>query len=331
MSSHARIEQQELPPIQHAFRALKREVFGFTFSYPLYAQLHAARAGALDYYIASDVLFLDDMLFDAQGVVQKLYRAQGPQYNPLFIAWWSLYRLQAFHSAGDAAALKDFWVQIDWLQSHAVQRPDGAVVWPCYFDWQEGAARLKSPWISAMYQSVVISALVRAYRLKKDSALLDLCLDATKVFTVSVQDGGVRTVMGAGALYEEYPVYPLPRVLDGFLFSLLGLYDLAIETGSPAVHGLFAEGVCGLRAAIGSWDYRGKWSWYGTHGYLCPPHYHQLNARLLELVGALAGDDDLVAQAHKWLPPSRSILDKLEIFVTFALTKNLARLRLPRN
>ncbi|CUS38767.1 hypothetical protein COMA1_60059 [Candidatus Nitrospira nitrosa] len=317
--------------LQHALRALKREAVGFTFSFPLQARVHAACAGALEYYIVSDVLFLDDMRFDAQGVVQKVYRAQGPQYNPLFIAWWGLHRLGVFHATGDSDALKDFWVQIEWLRLHALRRQDEAVVWPCAFDWQEGAARLKSPWISAMYQSVVISALVRAYRLKKDSELIDLCLKATKVFSLSIEDGGVRTVMGRGALYEEYPVYPLPRVLDGFLFSLLGLYDLAVETGAPQIHGLFADGVCGLREALGMWDYRGKWSWYGTHGYLCPPHYHQLNACLLELVGTLVGDEELVVRAHRWFPPKRSWLDQAEIYSAFLLTKNLARLRLPRN
>jgi hypothetical protein len=317
--------------LRYALRALKRELLGFTFSYPLNAQVQAAHAGTLAYYIVSDSLFLDDMVFDSQGVVQKHYRAQGPQYNPLFIAWWGMHRLQTFQATGDAAALQDFWVQVQWLRAHAVHRSDGAVVWPCYFDWQEGAALLKSPWISAMYQSVVISALVRAYRLGGDKELLDLCVKATKVFSLPIESGGVQTVVGEGVLYEEYPVYPLPRVLDGFLFSLLGLYDLAIETGSSAILALFTEGVAGLRAAISSWNYRGKWSWYGTHGYLCPPHYHHLNALLLGMVGELARDTALVQLARQWMPLRRSLLEKAEIYLAYAITKNVARLRLPRN
>lgn len=113
---------------QYAFRALNRELFNFTFSYPLQGQVHAARLGALDYYIVSDALFLEDLHFDAQGVVQKVYRPQGAQYNPLFIAWWGFHRLGVFHSTGDSTALKDFWGQVDWLRVHAVHREDGAIV-----------------------------------------------------------------------------------------------------------------------------------------------------------------------------------------------------------
>jgi D-glucuronyl C5-epimerase C-terminus. len=92
-----------------------------------------------------------------------------------------------------------------------------------------------------MYQGVVISTLIRGYRINGDQALLDLSKRATIVFSQDIEKGGVRTYEKGGTLYEEYPAYPLPRVLDGFLFSLLGLYDLAIETGSPDIRRLFDE------------------------------------------------------------------------------------------
>ena len=47
---------------------------------------------------------------------------------------------------------------------------------------------------------------------------------------MDVSAGGVRTHMPAGALYEEYPAFPLPRILDGFLFALLGLFDIYVQT-----------------------------------------------------------------------------------------------------
>ena len=141
----------------------------------------------------------------------------------------------------------------------------------------------------------------------------------------------MRTSEGRGALYEEYPAYPLPRVLDGFLFSLLGLYDLAVETGSSDIRRLFDDGIEGLKGALPFWNYRNKWSWYGSHGYLCPPHYHKLNAILLSVLGRLTGDAALQRLATLWDTKQRTFVDKIEIFLMFAFTKNLARLKLPRN
>jgi len=317
--------------LQYAIRAFKREVFGFQFDYPVAIIEETGREKSLDYYLWSESLFLDDLVFDFEGVAQKRYRAQGPQYNPLFIAWFGLFSLHLYLQEKNEVSLKRFSVQIDWLKNNFVRRPDGAVVWPCNFDWQEGRARLETGWISAMYQSVVISALIRAYRLGGETKLLELCRDAIKVFHKTVEQGGVKTFEDGFVLYEEYPVYPLPRVLDGFLFSLLGLYDLATETDDPDIHRLFSEGVQGLKHRLHSWDYRGKWTWYGSHGYLCPPHYHTLNYLLLGILGRLTDDATLMNHAARWNVRNLSLLSKAEIYVIFLLSKNMARLRLPRN
>jgi hypothetical protein len=315
----------------YALRAFKQEIIGFRLDYAV--EVHE-KAGALDqlgYYLWNPFLFLDNLDFDQQEVPRKRYRAQGPQYNPLFIAWWGLSNLRQYLENHDKESLRKFMVQVAWLKANAVHRDDGAVVWPCYFDWQEGLSKLTSPWISAMYQGVVISTLVRGYRINGDEELLDLSKRATIVFSQDIEKGGVRTSEGTGALYEEYPVYPLPRVLDGFLFSLLGLYDLAIQTGSSDVRRLFDMGIEGLKGTLPFWNYRNKWTWYGSHGYLCPPHYHKLNAILVSILGRLTGDAALQNFARAWDTSARSLTDKVEIFLMFAFTKNRARLRLPRN
>ena len=291
----------------------------------------AGPADSLYYYVRSKFLFLDDLDFDDAGIARKRYRAQGPQYNPLFIAWWGLVNLDKFLLDDDKDGLQEFLTQVNWLAANAVEREGDQVVWPCYFYWQEGLARLSSPWISAMYNGVVISALVRAYRITKEEKLLDLCERGTRIFELPIGKGGVRTVEGDVALYEEYPIYPLPRVLDGFLFSLLGLYDLAMQTGSDRVRRLFDDGVTGAKHMLSSWDYRGKWSWYGTHGYLCPPHYHKLNGLLLLILAELTKDRQLAEAGARWNPTRLSRSDKAEIYLMYAMTKNLARLRLPRN
>jgi hypothetical protein len=59
------------------FRALRREFFGFRFDYPIEAIQEAGPIDSLHYYVYSDQLFLEDLLFDHDGIAMKQYRAQG--------------------------------------------------------------------------------------------------------------------------------------------------------------------------------------------------------------------------------------------------------------
>ncbi len=310
-------------------RSLARELLRFRVDYPIDIVPGAEARTSLRYHLFSTSVFLDDQCQDPAGVPRKRYRILGPQYNPLFVAWWGLHHLERFARTRDEQCLGVFRTQLQWLTAHAVIRDDGAAVWPCTFDWQEGRARLRAPWISAMYQAVVMSALVRGFRLTREEKLLDLACRASRVFSGEVGGGGVRTSQRGAVLYEEYPAFPLPRILDGFLFSLLGLYDLYAETDDARVRHLFADGLQGLLQHLPWWDYRGKWSWYGSHGYLCPPHYHALNRSLLLVLHRLTGEAALRKVAEAWAPSRLSRWDRAEIFLGFALTKNWARLTLP--
>jgi hypothetical protein len=98
-----------------------------------------------------------------------------------------------------------------------------------------------------------------------------------------VKDRGVRILLDGHTLYTETPGGPPPSILDGFLTSLIGLYDLHLETNDPVVRRLFREGIAGLQYALPRWDYRSKWSWY-HRSYLSPPAYHNLNCLLLEVL-----------------------------------------------
>ncbi len=178
-----------------------------------------------------------------------------------------------------------------------------------------------------LVQGLAMSLLVRAYRITGETELLDQCRGAAVVFARTVADGGVRTIEEGHVVYEEYPGVPSPRVLDGYLFSLLGLYDLATETGDPAIRRLFDEGIDGLTHNLPFWDYKGKWSWYGSHGYLCPPHYHNLNCVLLSSLASLTGEPALQRYADAWTPAHLTAFGRAEVFLFFMLTKNRSRLR----
>jgi hypothetical protein len=195
------------------------------------------------------------------------------------------------------------------------------------FDCYEGGVLMKAPWISAHSQGLAISALVRAWRLTRRPAVMDILLKATRVFERPVEEGGIRVPLPSGALYMEIPGGPLPGIMDGFMTSLLGLYDLWLDTKDPVVHRLFGNGIAGLISTLPDWDYRNKWSWYGCHDYLSPPPYHCLNRLLLEVLSVLSNERCLAEYAKRWDPAALSAFSRLEIFFGCVLTKNGCRLK----
>ncbi len=264
---------------------------------------------------------------DASGVPRARRRLYGEVYKAAYIAWWGLVNLGHYLRRNDVSFRDAFLRQVDWLERHAVIRPDGCVVWPNHYDHLEGDTLLVAPWISAYDQGLVISALVRGYRLTARPRLLKLLHGAHRIFEISTRDGGVREPAQIGAVYLEIPGGRIPGILDGFLTSLLGLYDLFVETGDCEVENLFREGIAGLKSFLPVWNYRQKWSWYATREYLCPPAYHILNRNLLTVLARLGGEPGLAEQAEHWNPAALSATDKLEIYLGFQVTKNWARVR----
>ncbi|MFZ1916492.1 MAG: D-glucuronyl C5-epimerase family protein [Terriglobales bacterium] len=319
--------ENSLGSLTWALRAMQREVLQFSFQYPLDIDTAAGPKESLHYYLYSEKLSWSIMSMDPTGVPRARIRLAGAVYKPAYIAWWGLVNLGHHLRHHDAASLEAFLKQVDWLEAHATVRADGAVVWFNNHNCLQGKILLKAPWVSAYDQGLVISALVRGYRLTKRPHLLELVSRASRIFTVNVRDGGVREPLTSGALYCELPGQAIPGIQDGFMTSLLGLYDLFVETEDSAVKKLFDGGVAGLMAMLPAWDYRRRWSWYGCHAYLCPPSYHCLNRLLLEVLFRLTGHAVLAEYAEAWKADRLSALARAEIFLMFLLTKNGCRLR----
>src|SRR2546428_681670 len=90
---------------------------------------------------------------------------------------------------------------------------------------------------------------------------------------------------------------------------------------------LFADGIAGLVGSLDFWDYHRRWSWYGSHGYLCPPHYNKLNAALLRALSDVSGEPILRERAEQWDSARRGMLTRAEVYLAFLVTKNLSRVR----
>ena len=306
-------------------RAVWGEVAGFRFDFPARAVPEAAAPGSLRFHLDAPDLFHGAMRLDDEGVPyheSRTFRS----YNPAYVALYGLRALDAFVRGADPGGRRRYEQQLAWLRAHAERRSGGAAVWTYDFEWREHDCVMRPPWISCMAQGLAISALVRAFRLLGEGTDLALARAATVPFTVNIAEGGVRDPLPTGAVYEEYAALPVTRVLDGFLFSLLGLHDLATETGDDVIRSLFDGGVAGLAAEMPRWD-AGTWSWYGRRLYLAPPAYHAINRALLTAVATVAGHRELHDVAGRWDASRLSAAARASVYLRFVAGKQWSRVR----
>lgn len=155
-----------------------------------------------------------------------------------------------------AAHMDHFYNGAKWF----VNRQDSRGGWPIMVTRRLIADVMELPpgWYSAMAQGHGISTLVRAYLKSGDKAYLSSAIRALDLFEISSAQGGVKArFANTYDWYEEYPTTPSSFVLNGFIYSLFGLYDLKqIVTGEPLekVTRLYNEGMKSLKAMLLMYD-----------------------------------------------------------------------------
>jgi len=219
--------------------------------------------------------------------------------------------------------LQQFNSAADWLLRHQDSRGG----------WQiavsrvvaEGQLSLDPGWYSAMAQGQAMSLLVRAHARSGRRDYLDAAVRALALFDVAAADGGVvARFMDQYVWYEEYPTSPPCFVLNGFMYALIGLYDVAVTAaadseGHAAAVRLYRAGVASLRHMLPLFD-TGSGSVYDlrhlTLGGAAAPNrarwdYHATHVNQLLLLSSLLQNSAVVtdgqtaaefrAVANRWL------------------------------
>ncbi|KAL3861263.1 hypothetical protein ACJMK2_007306 [Sinanodonta woodiana] len=127
-----------------------------------------------------------------------------------------------------------FYDAANWLVNHQDTSSGG---WPIMVAREIIPGKMKLPpgWYSAMAQGQAMSVLVRAYLRSNSMSYLQAAINGLKIFNISSEQGGVKAQFAnIYDWYEEYPTTPGSFVLNGFMYSLLGLYDLKQVTEDEA-------------------------------------------------------------------------------------------------
>lgn len=198
-------------------------------------------------------------------------------------------------TVASTAHMAAFFAASDWLLRNQDERGG----WPIQVTRKlgEGFRPLEPGWYSAMAQGQAMSTLVRAYLLTRDRAFLGCALRATGPFRLPSEQRGVRAVfMGRHDWYEEYPTAPGSFVLNGFMYALIGLYDLQEAAGEAAgreARSLYRRGLDSLKAMLPLYD-TGSGSVYdlrhvtlGTAPNLARWDYHTTHINQLQLLSTV--------------------------------------------
>jgi hypothetical protein len=186
--------------------------------------------------------------FEGTQLVFQYYRGQGLEIQPLA----NFGRANALWRGERERSLRRL---LDELVPLAAER-GGAIAWEYYFRFGGGSP----PWTSGLSQGTAVQALARAADLLGDPAYRDLATRALGIFELG-PPAGVRVPTAAGAHYLIYSFAPRLRVLNGFLQSVIGLYDFARLTGDPRARALFEAGEAEARVDVPRYD-TGAWSLY---------------------------------------------------------------------
>jgi hypothetical protein len=208
------------------------------------------------------------VMFPESEIVWEHYPGQGIE-----IQWLATFgEANGFYLSGhENEELRQLLAEVIPL---ATQRA-GGIAWEYMFHFDGGSP----PWTSGLSQGTALQVLARAWSRFKEPVYLTAAQQALGVFQTPPPQG-VRVTTPVGAMYAEYTYAPSDRILNGFIQSLVGLYDYTSITKDPLGLALFEAGDAEARAIVPFYD-TGAWSMYDQFGE-SDLNYHELLTEFLQ-------------------------------------------------
>ncbi|MDX8399670.1 MAG: D-glucuronyl C5-epimerase family protein, partial [Gallionellaceae bacterium] len=148
---------------------------------------------------------------------------------------------------------------------------------------------LTSPWYSGMAQGHGIIVMLHAYLLTGNEDYLNAAIRLYRVLELPIAQGGVLiNVEDAAIVFEEYAdpgraSERQPRVLNGNLFAIDGVFWLWQVTGSESVEQVLRQSIASVNYLIDRYD-AAAWSYYDSMQNFANAKYHHLHINQLQRI-----------------------------------------------
>lgn len=214
--------------------------------------------------------------FDDKGVF-VFYDDGKTIYQPAGVPLAFMSFMNDYVTSKDESLLPKMKSQLDWMLQNYTKIGDNRIVW--YYQYEhEGHT---GPWSSGIAQGFAISALVRASQFYTDNQYLDLAVKAFNQMQTPLKDGGHAYSDSQYELWYEEASQPT-HILNGHIYSLVGVYDLYLATKNAFYKECFDKGVRTIEKNIDDFDL-GFYSKYSAASpNTCNNSYHHIHIRQFE-------------------------------------------------
>lgn len=221
-------------------------------------------------------------------------------YHPTAIIQYGLAHHTLYQDGNEAAKIV-FLKCAGWLENNAIEEPKGRfLVWN--YSHHMLMPPISPPWISGMAQGQGLSLLMRAYQHTNSSRTADIAWRAALSYLYDLNEGGILSKTAKGNFFiEEYAFRPAIHVLNGCLYSLIGLYEFLQVFPDPRLQEVMLSCIRGIEEVLPSYDL-GWWSRYSAcfRWNLASFHYHEVHINLLSYLGELFDSSVFRTYAFQW-------------------------------
>jgi hypothetical protein len=219
--------------------------------------------------------------------------------NPALIAQYGLWAYGRYLSTRARGSRETVLRAATWLVTE--QRRDGR--WLYHFEDPYPGGNLEPPWSSALAQGQAMSLLERAYRLTGRRPFLAAAMRAMRPLERPVGDAGLRRCFRGDCRLPFFEEAPTPRpslILNGFMFTLVGLYDLSTVAPSSSARNLYLAGRRTLEEALPAYNRDGLATYDLLTHRVANAEYQAIHVYLLRALDSLVRDRRLAFYARLW-------------------------------
>lgn len=257
---------------------------------------------------------------DERGVPLVNSPGHGQYANPVTCAQYGLANMIAL-GRGDERRGELARVQLDWLVD--AQERDGAWAgcWLMHHD-NEKYPWLRAPWTGALTSGNAISALLRGWELFGAEAYRDAAEAAYRGLHEPRASAELFLERDGTLWYEEYPADDPLHVLNGHIYTLLGVLDYARVADDAQARERWQRGAATTLRHLEGFDV-GYWSVYDLRTREpASVHYHKnIHIPQLRILGRLTGEPGFDAVADRWERYLRSRMSRARLFAALRLRR----------